>query len=291
MLVAHRLDESNGYPGALERFKHFQRPTIPAQEPDRDHHQRLRPAAREFEFAPHLRTSAADAQNLQPGRLSSALWMMGSGLLHSAVVIKDREYAYGGHPHPGVSGVYWTKPRTEPPGGTFRTQIQHGFTMRSDDELEHILQQAAAEFLGPSYNLLSRNCNHFTSALCQKLVSRPAPFWLNRAASIGLALPCVVPRDWIEPPDFETAEGELVDDDEAGENSMMLQTRISWDQPRPEQEPGRTVADRDAGVTAAPQDVEQPSRKGWSGRMNFFSRDTSGRVMPASERAPEPSAR
>jgi deubiquitinase DESI2 len=46
------------------------------------------------------------------------------------------------------------------------------------------------------------------------LTSRPAPRWLNRAASIGVALPCVVPREWLAPPDFETADGELLDDDD-----------------------------------------------------------------------------
>ena len=51
--------------------------------------------------------------------------------------------------------------------------------------------------MGTSYNLLTKNCNHFTSYLCQKLTGRPAPSWLNRAASIGVALPCVVPREWI----------------------------------------------------------------------------------------------
>lgn len=44
--------------------------------------------------------------------------------------------------------------------------------------------------MGTSYNLLTKNCNHFTSYLCEKLTGRSAPSWLNRAASIGVALPC-----------------------------------------------------------------------------------------------------
>lgn len=47
--------------------------------------------------------------------------------------------------------------------------------------------------MGTSYNLLTKNCNHFTSFLCQKLTGRSAPSWLNRAASIGVALPCEYP--------------------------------------------------------------------------------------------------
>ena len=45
------------------------------------------------------------------------------------------------------------------------------------------------------------NCNHFTSYLCEKLTGRAAPSWINRAATIGVALPCVVPREWIDAPD------------------------------------------------------------------------------------------
>lgn len=45
----------------------------------------------------------------QPGKVSSLLWTLGSGLLHSGVVIKDKEYAYGGHDRRGITGVYWTR--------------------------------------------------------------------------------------------------------------------------------------------------------------------------------------
>ena len=77
----------------------------------------------------------------QPGRLSSTLWAFGTSLLHSGVVINDKEYAYGGHDHQGLSGVYWTKPRTEPPGGTFRSEILHGFTMRNEEEIDTIIKE------------------------------------------------------------------------------------------------------------------------------------------------------
>jgi hypothetical protein len=122
-----------------------------------------------------------------------------------------------------MTGVYYTPPKTVPPGGTFKCEILHGFTMRPANEIEAIIKEASDVFQGTSYNLLSKNCNHFTAYLCEKLTGRPGPNWLNRAASIGVALPCVVPKEWIAPPDFETAEGELVDDDDdSHERSRML---------------------------------------------------------------------
>ncbi|KAL2270172.1 hypothetical protein VTJ83DRAFT_2356 [Remersonia thermophila] len=163
---------------------------------------------------------------LPPGRLSTVLWHLGTGLLHSGVVINNREYAYGGHDQPELTGVYWTLPRVEPPGGTFRCEILHGFTLAAPEEIDAILLEASDAFRGTGYNLLTRNCNHFTSYLCEKLTGKPAPAFLNRAASIGVALPCVVPKQWVEPPDFETAEGELVEDAAAHAHGRSEQDRM-----------------------------------------------------------------
>jgi hypothetical protein len=78
---------------------------------------------------------------LPPGKISSILWAIGSSLLHSGVVIGDKEYAYGGHDRRDVTGVYWTKPGLEPPGGTFKQAILHGFSFRPAEELDAIIQE------------------------------------------------------------------------------------------------------------------------------------------------------
>ena len=203
------------------------------------------------------------------------LWFIGSSLLHTAVVIKDREYAYGGHDHKGISGVYWTKPRLEPPGGTFRCELLQGFTFRSPTEIDSIIKEASQNFLGTSYNLLSNNCNHFTSYLCQRLTSKRAPSWLNRAASIGVVLPCVVPREWIAPPDHDTADGELVEEDEEDERAAML---LQFDK-------RRTHGFHESVLEVGDDDGDQ--RSGGNGKGKSSVRDTDGRGLPASERAPQ----
>jgi len=147
--------------------------------------------------------------------------MIGTSLLHSGVVINGKEYAYGGHDRPGITGVYWTKPRSEPPGGTFRCEILHGFSLAPQNEIDAMIRTASDTFQGTDYNVFSKNCNTFTNHLVTLLTGRPCPGFLNRAASIGAALPCVVPRDWIEPPDYDNADGELLDE-EAGERVRML---------------------------------------------------------------------
>ncbi|KAI1300055.1 PPPDE putative peptidase domain-containing protein [Xylaria venustula] len=218
---------------------------------------------------------------MSPGRVSDILWTFGTSLLHSGVVINGKEYAYGGHDRRGVTGVYWTQPQTEPPGGTFRTEILQGFTFATQTEIDSIIHRASLEFDGSAYNILTRNCNHFTSYLCQKLTGRPGPNWLNRAASIGGALPCVVPRHWIDPPDFVTADGELLGDDsdtDAHEGSSMLRPESSR----------RTLAT--SSNSQEDSDSEQEYRRGnkSKGKKKGSVRDSSGRRLPASERAPAP---
>lgn len=182
-----------------------------------------------------------------------------------------------------MTGVYWTKPRTEPPGGTFKCEILHGFTLHPQAQIESIIKEASEEFQGTSYNLLSKNCNHFTQYLCEKLTGRTGPGWLNRAASIGVALPCVVPKEWIAPPDFDTADGELyTDNDEhrSNENSRMLSdtdtslARHSYDDGRAD------YTDDDE------YDSEEERQRGRKGKGKKAIRDSSGRVVPPADRAP-----
>lgn len=219
---------------------------------------------------------------MQPGRLSSVLWTVGASLLHSGVVVNGREYAYGGHDRPNMTGVYWTKPKLEPPGGTFKTEILHGFTFASPPEIEAILDEVSQEFQGRSYNLLTRNCNHFTSELCRRLTGQPGPAWLNRAASIGVAMPCVVPRDWIAPPEYDTADGQLLDDEEGldeHEGSHMLKQSPQ----RFHSEPGQAAHNEEAGWNS-----EEERRHGGSGKGKKAIRDEEGRQLPAAEMAPSP---
>jgi hypothetical protein len=167
--------------------------------------------------------ASTDVLRLQPGKLSSVLWTIGCPLLHTGVVVKRREYAFGGHDRSNITGVYFTKPRHEPPGGTFRVSLLAGCTVLPLDQIDEVIADVSKDFLGPGYNLLTKNCNHFTAELVRKLTGKAPPRWLNRAASIGVALPCVVPREWIEVPDYDEMGGELVEDpQETNENSGMI---------------------------------------------------------------------
>jgi hypothetical protein len=213
-------------------------------------------------------------------------------------VINNREYAYGGHERRGLTGVYYTKPHQLPPGGTFRIEILQGFTLRTPSELEDVIAEASHAFQGTAYNLLTKNCNHFTSYLCEKLTGRPAPKWLNRAAGIGVALPCVVPRDWITPPEYDTVDGELLDDDESedfDERSQMLreqQPRLERKASREEEEEWSDEVERMGSVSSG-ESAMGAARGRYADECPRVVKlkDSGGRDIPASERAPVPRTR
>lgn len=173
----------------------------------------------------------------------------------------------------------------EPPGGTFRLEILQGFTIRSDAEIEAVIKEASETFPGTSYNLLTNNCNHFTSYLCRKLTGRPAPKWLNRAASVGLSLPCLIPTDWITPPEYDSVDGLLVDDeaDDDDERTRMLRKEQWRRSSRVSEDEWTDEMGRFGSGSSTPN-----SRRREEGPRPVILRDTAGREVPASERAPLP---
>lgn len=94
-----------------------------------------------------------------------------------------------------------------------------GTTNLSEKEIEDLLIQLSDEFTGPSYNLLSRNCNHFTEEFVLKLTQKTIPTWINRAAKLGNMFPCVVPWEWIQPPEFAEEAEEEVNENELNQEN------------------------------------------------------------------------
>ncbi|KAF2202951.1 DUF862-domain-containing protein [Delitschia confertaspora ATCC 74209] len=227
---------------------------------------------------------------LPPGKIATMLWAIGGSLLHSGVVINDKEYAYGGHDQHGMTGVYFTKPGLEPPGGTFRTQLLHGFSFRPEEELQKVILEASQRFQGTSYNLLTRNCNHFSSYLCEKLTGRPAPSWLNRAASIGVALPCVVPSEWIAPPDHDTADGELLDEEDERSSMLRSEQRQRQRASEDDQESWDNKMDRISSSSSGGPNGQRRYGTARNGApsSSAATKDVEGRQMPPAERAPLP---
>lgn len=137
---------------------------------------------------------------LPPSKLSTFMWVTGLSICHSGVVINDEEWAFGGHDVDGVTGVYVTRPRAVPDNAVFRTTIPIGVTLLDDRGIRRALEKLRSEYTGPSYDLLNRNCNHFSTEVCLALCGTAPPAWINRIAGLGARLPLCVSETWVNPP-------------------------------------------------------------------------------------------
>eukprot|EP01065_Artemidia_motanka_P020744 TRINITY_DN24797_c0_g1_i1.p2 TRINITY_DN24797_c0_g1~~TRINITY_DN24797_c0_g1_i1.p2 ORF type:complete len:200 (+),score=31.09 TRINITY_DN24797_c0_g1_i1:69-668(+) len=103
------------------------------------------------------------------GGLSKIAPLVGLPLHHSGVAVPSwgREYAYGSGAA-GRTGVYWTQPTRSAPH--FREFLLLGSLKGGQRQGEKIVEALAEEWPASEYNILRRNCNHFSSALAKALV-------------------------------------------------------------------------------------------------------------------------
>ncbi|KAK9130484.1 hypothetical protein Sjap_010971 [Stephania japonica] len=124
-----------------------------------------------------------------------AYWL-GLGVYHSGVQVHGVEYAFGAHDFPST-GIFEGEPR-QCPGFTFRKSILIGRTDLGPREVRAFMEALAETYTGNSYNLITKNCNHFCNDACLRMTGKRIPRWVNRLAKIGLLCTCVLPADLCE---------------------------------------------------------------------------------------------
>ena len=123
---------------------------------------------------------AINTYNLVRGNVMGAL---GFPILHSAVEILGREFAFGGHGY-DETGVYCCRPRSLA-GASFVEQIYVEHCFMSKEQVGAVILQTACRYLGNRYDILHFNCNDFTDELVFRLTGQHAPRRLNRAARVA----------------------------------------------------------------------------------------------------------
>lgn len=104
--------------------------------------------------------------------------------------VHGKEYGFGAHDFP-VSGVFEVEPKSCP-GFIYRSSILLGRINMPYSEFREFIENVASEYHGDTYHLISKNCNHFTDDMAQRLIGRHIPGWVNRMARLGtLILPIV----------------------------------------------------------------------------------------------------
>eukprot|EP00257_Ricinus_communis_P019135 XP_015578039.1 deSI-like protein At4g17486 isoform X4 [Ricinus communis] len=106
--------------------------------------------------------------------------------------VHGKEYGFGAHDFP-VSGVFEVEPRSCP-GFIYRCSIPLGRISMPVYEFRTFIESVASEYHGDTYHLISKNCNHFTDDISERLVGKGIPGWVNRLARLGALCSCLLPE-------------------------------------------------------------------------------------------------
>lgn len=111
-------------------------------------------------------------------------------MYHSGVQVGGNEYTFA-----GGSGVFSHSPKDVPPPASFRESVELGTFSGSSRDMDIILDDLRRTFTGDSYNLLLKNCNHFSEAFVQRLLGISIPAYVNRMAYMGGFVSCFLPPE------------------------------------------------------------------------------------------------
>ncbi len=142
---------------------------------------------------------------------------IGLGAFHTGIELNGNEYTFA-----GGAGIFAMTPKVAP-GAVFRESIVLGTLTDAPRALSRALDVLRPRFGPDDYSvrlgggcassqshlihpptqhthtrhtqLVSCNCNHFSSALSMELLGKPIPGYLNRLASFGSFFSCFLPAD------------------------------------------------------------------------------------------------
>lgn len=103
--------------------------------------------------------------------------LIGLGAFHAAVEVYGLEWSFGFTEGPG-DGIYSCPPKGNR-SHRYRESIPLGVTFFSVQQIEMLLQKMGRDWSGQAYDLLWKNCCHFSDDLAQRLGVGALPAWVN----------------------------------------------------------------------------------------------------------------
>jgi hypothetical protein len=110
--------------------------------------------------------------NVYKIKKNSILDSMGINIYHTAIEYDNVEYAFGKIMDSNTSGVYDISPMSYD-DGMYLESINLGKVGRREFFVK--LEKLKMLYMGDSYNILTKNCNHFTNDLIQFLFNKRIP--------------------------------------------------------------------------------------------------------------------
>eukprot|EP00933_Yihiella_yeosuensis_P028977 TRINITY_DN22728_c0_g1_i2.p1 TRINITY_DN22728_c0_g1~~TRINITY_DN22728_c0_g1_i2.p1 ORF type:complete len:228 (-),score=17.92 TRINITY_DN22728_c0_g1_i2:504-1187(-) len=113
------------------------------------------------------------------------------GIFHTGVEVYGSEWSFGHaetlDPTEELCGLSTCQPGAHP-HHRFRETLSLGFTYLTQEEVMNVINELGKEWTTDTYDLLERNCNHFSTEFCSRLGVFLPPPWVNELAGLVSAL-------------------------------------------------------------------------------------------------------
>jgi len=118
--------------------------------------------------------------------LNGVLRQLGTGAFHCGVEVYGKEWSFRGRSSPGGSGVFWIHPKSA--SKSYRESVQMGKTSMSEEDVQRLLRMLMKQWPSNNYDILKRNCCHFSDQFCQRLGVGNIPTWITNLANTGKSI-------------------------------------------------------------------------------------------------------
>mmetsp|Transcript_123293 Transcript_123293/g.356253 ORF Transcript_123293/g.356253 Transcript_123293/m.356253 type:complete len:241 (-) Transcript_123293:39-761(-) len=123
--------------------------------------------------------------------LNELLGPFGTGVFHCGVEVYGQEWSFSsigdGFLSASMTGVFSSLPR-KCVGHLYRKSVPMGRTTMFKDGVDELIRLMAREWPVNGYDLLRRNCCHFSNELCLELGVGPIPQWILHLAGAAAAI-------------------------------------------------------------------------------------------------------
>mmetsp|Transcript_83999 Transcript_83999/g.261244 ORF Transcript_83999/g.261244 Transcript_83999/m.261244 type:complete len:216 (-) Transcript_83999:120-767(-) len=109
------------------------------------------------------------------------------GAFHCGVEVYGWEWSFRDTMSPDGTGVFCCTPRGSE-GHVYREAVPMGKTATSEIEVMQLVAVLEKEWPGRLYDVLTRNCCHFSDEFCQRLGVGAIPTWVMNLAGAGAAV-------------------------------------------------------------------------------------------------------
>lgn len=113
------------------------------------------------------------------------LKVMGSGAFHAAIQIYDMEWSFGAIDE--GTGIFGCGPKACDMHD-YKETVELGTVTHSREYVDRLLDELEGAWLGEDYDLLRKNCTHFSNEFAMRLGVGQIPGWTMNLATIGATL-------------------------------------------------------------------------------------------------------